>query len=126
MDYVFIGLNTSVCSIASLESLLISNNNFDCYPPCLDKKQLTNDYTYDMIPCSYSYTQDDAICSLISATNLRSIAANKGLAGWECNANVPVTNPCLNTTDWFGLHCTSGGIIDSLILSFSSISGMLS
>ena len=90
---------SSLCNIDSLTYLSVSQNS-TCYHPCFGNT--TNiDLVSNLITCPT--TQENAICAIVAATNIVSIA---GYDEWNCDASgYPATEPCAVDNAWSGLTC---------------------
>jgi len=97
---------------------LASNPNMTCYADCVLNVNQTN--FGDMIACPT--TQENAICAIVAATNIVSIA---GYDEWNCDASgYPATNPCAPGSVWGGLTCDAvEQNVEELDLSNLGISG---
>ena len=101
---------SSLCDLATYAAVTLLNNSFTCYPSC----QVNSNDVYGLSgtptwsPWEGRICQSDvdvALCSLISATNISSIAA---LQTWECNSDGnALSNPC----NWDGIHCSGSDVI---------------
>lgn len=105
-----------------------SNNPFiTCTRSCLSSKNGMN-FAPTMLPectlTSISADTQTALCAIIAATNVASIA---GYASWQCGpvSHAVVTQPCNGTTTlWLGITgCNSIGEVTSISLSGIGLTG---
>ena len=121
---MFIGtVPSSLCDIGALVDLYITysdtNPLITCAPLCLTT------VTYRYLPTTLlgecPSSQDDAICSIIAATNIESIS---GYEEWSCSSDgLTSTDPCSSPV-WSGVTC-SGTLIVSLALDTIDLTGMV-
>ncbi len=64
--------------------------------------------------------QDTALCSIVAATNIRSVKTQ-----WSCTAaSATSTAPCTSGAEWYGLICSSNSVI-SIDISNLALTGIL-
>ena len=115
----------SLCDIVTLYDLYITydgtNHLITCAPSCLTS--VISRYLPSTLLETCPSSQDDALCGLIAATNIESIASQ---SMWSCNTNgLTNTDPC-STPQWSGITCDGGMlIVTNINLASVGLAGMI-
>ena len=118
MNICFVGtIPSAICSVSGLKDFLLSGNLFTCSPLCVSSVPTRNVPNNVCTP-----NQDGALCGLIAATNIHSIA---GYSQWNCSVyGFTYTNPCTSPL-WPGITCNVNNSVASIDVDSLNIIGSI-